>query len=294
MQKYFLRLIIVVSVVSGALLPSDVTLAAEAALPSSAHQATAQNVLSDNDDLWLADRALTQGLVVLRQANSPPAQQFLETQTAWRAERDACGQALPCLRQSYAARQQQLTAVLQTVVPQIVQAWFTHPQNVPRDAGFVVDRWLAGTLTHSDCLIQAPGSGELRWLPLRPHQALAEILCARGPYQNEYRYVWIDERRPQLKVLQFPCVSQEYCASAEVMIGEPHLKHTILTNFSKARGVGDCGTWARYAIDSQGEVTVLEARERTCPTVFPRADMPNADPKTWPLSRALPPNTKQR
>ena len=113
----------------------------------------------------------------------------------------------------------------------------------------------------------------LRFFDLAPQQYLVEVMCARGAYQGEQRFMFYDESRtpPTAQLLSFktyeaanekfesltPQETPEIWGLAEF---NPQTKE--LTILNKYRGAGDCGSWARYGFE-QGRPQLREFRAQT-------------------------------
>jgi hypothetical protein len=126
----------------------------------------------------------------------------------------------------------------------------------------------------------------LRFFELAPRQYLAEVRCAFGAYQREYRYMFYDESQtpPTAQLLTFKnyIAGDDSFESLEPeetteMWGEARFdpKTRELTILNVFRGPGDCGSWARYGFE-QGRPQLLEFRAKTACD-----GKPAGDPRKW-------------
>ncbi|CAN5895746.1 hypothetical protein BH23GEM7_BH23GEM7_12670 [soil metagenome] len=110
--------------------------------------------------------------------------------------------------------------------------------------------------------------GGLTFYPLAEGRSLVEVVCLVAAYQRSHLYLMYDERTtpPQARLLRFPTYvlqpGQSWAPhqSAE-LTGIPEFdaagdELTVLTRF---RGVGDCGSVARYGFEG-GQPVLLDFR----------------------------------
>lgn len=110
----------------------------------------------------------------------------------------------------------------------------------------------------------------LRFFELAPQQYLVEVMCARGAYQGEQRFMFYDQTQtpPVAQLLSFKTYeapdekfeSLKLQETPEIWgLAEFNPQTNELTILNKFRGVGDCGSWARYGFE-QGRPQLREFR----------------------------------
>ena len=95
---------------------------------------------------------------------------------------------------------------------------------------------------------------------------VAVVTCEFYAYQGDYE-VWL-----------LPDSGDPVMALSATGMGSYDASTDTFTNFNKARGVGDCGTFTRYSIQEAG-LTLTEERSRECSDTLPE----DTDPSNWPL-----------
>lgn len=239
------------------------------------------------EKLICADAALRRAdldlVFALRDAEQVPGQDkagLLASQRVWLKERDACPDAA-CLQAAYAKRQ---AAVLAPVTAQLhrdaaerrrLRARLGWPEECE-----TTFRELAGEDGRGLLLL---GTGVTAY-PLGGGRTLYGVQCALAAYQTSF--VLLLQEKPDgpgtlLNVPQYDNDAGKISRPAgSELAGLPTFddKTKELTVFTKARGLGDCGSLVRYAFPAAGGVTVVEARTKAC-TDPPR----DIAPEKWPL-----------
>jgi hypothetical protein len=131
--------------------------------------------------------------------------------------------------------------------------------------------------------------GRVRAFPLEPGRTLVEVACARGAYQDSLRYYLWDETRapgeatalsvPTLEPLDDEWEPVERLEAA----GESSFdaRQRTLTLLTRARGLGDCGSQARYRVQAR-KLVLLELRGRPCDDGPESAPPPSRWPRVFP------------
>lgn len=131
--------------------------------------------------------------------------------------------------------------------------------------------------------------GRLRAFPLDGRRTLVEVACARGSYQDSLLYyLWDETRQPAeasaLRVPTLEAVDDEWLARESLETAgasrfDAARRTLVLTTL--ARGLGDCGSIARYRV--QGFKLVLEElRGRGCDGDPESAPAPDKWPRVFP------------
>ncbi len=99
---------------------------------------------------------------------------------------------------------------------------------------------------------------------------LVQVQCYLGAYQSGYVFMLYDEKASTARLLKFKCYDRQRNGSVTVteetrIAGFPEFdeKTKTLKMFTKARGIGDCGSLVTYKFDS-GSPVVVEARAQGC------------------------------
>jgi hypothetical protein len=137
----------------------------------------------------------------------------------------------------------------------------------------------------------------LRFLPLAPGKFLVEMSCGASAYNTSYMYVLYDEEpeRPTAKLLRFPFYP--FNSGSDSAARPPVIQVTTLSSrafnrqrkelivFSKFRGLGDCGIFARYIFPKDEPVSKELRVKPQCdahrPYVVTGANAPS--PKGWAM-----------
>jgi hypothetical protein len=130
---------------------------------------------------------------------------------------------------------------------------------------------------------------------LSPGHFLGEFACSSGAYNVNNIYLYYDESQmpPRANLLEFPSYDLNSGSDLtqpvnQIMIAEVggrvfNQQRKELIAFTKFRGMGDCGTFARYQFP-QGQAAIKEFRAKTdCDGRFPYAALGKdpASPRNW-------------
>jgi len=116
-------------------------------------------------------------------------------------------------------------------------------------------------------------------------RALYLIQCDQAAYQSVYVAMATIAGDGPARLLRFPTADADggriTRSAQESLVGNPVFDAAAktLTNLTKARGVGDCGTYAVYAFAANGDPRPLEIRARDCPKTGGKF----LPPERWPL-----------
>ena len=243
-----------------------------------------EKLLCSDPGLKGADTAVADAFAAALAASSDAAA-VRAAQRDWLKKRNACADAA-CLTAVHASRKAELegmaaTAKRQTLAerarlramlgwPDTCEASFQELHSPERDASAF------------------PGTGVERHA-LGDGRTLYCILCDQAAYQGVYVAVLQEKPDGPGTLLRFPLYDRS--DGKVTRTEETELAGTLdftprtgeLAIFSKARGVGDCGSFVRYAFPATGpsRVRVVEARARACSDRPPQGN--GIDPATWPL-----------
>jgi hypothetical protein len=164
-------------------------------------------------------------------------------------------------------------------------------------------RWLPRLRWPNECEYEfaqthLTDDGGLEFHLLQPGLSFVIVRCALGAYQPTSVVILLDERPPvpTSTVLSFPTFDSAdgktlTPARTAELVGEIAVLdgHNSLTVLSKARQIGDCGTWARYEFKDGAPVLAGFAERVACPEsggapANPKAGEP---PKGW--RKVIPP-----
>ncbi len=114
-------------------------------------------------------------------------------------------------------------------------------------------------------------------------EAVVAVTCSFGAYQGYYALVHI--RGDRATLLRAPATSEtgQPMDASDATFSTPswdRLSDRILTTFGLARGLGDCGIYATYALASGDAMELSEVRQRECGADTPD-DLP--PPEAWPV-----------
>lgn len=179
-------------------------------------------------------------------------------------------------------------AVLLLVVAQEVPDKKANLTRADREAWLELLQWPqfyeeAYAQTHP--FVAADDPGGITFWGLEPSRYLVEVQTYLAAYQAAHIYLVYDEAFGEVSMLGFSTVSETdgaYRLGATVeMAGLSTFdeEEGVLEIFSLARGLGDCGTLARYRIE-RFSTELLSARSQAC------SDDPGSavlDPTAWPL-----------
>lgn len=97
--------------------------------------------------------------------------------------------------------------------------------------------------------------------PLVQNKYLIQFICFLGAYQGTYHYILAEG--DNLKILNFALIENKKRTVTNTIVGLPTFnpKTKNITVFNRYRGLGDCGSWAKY--DWRGnQFQLLEYREK--------------------------------
>ena len=232
--------------------------------------------------LLAADAAVAEAFAAAVAASPEPATARAE-QRAWLETRNACPDAA-CLGQRLAERRAALTAAAVGAAKMLweergaLQARLHWPKDCEE--------------SFRETFAAAPdGPG----LPLRDtgverHElgngrTLYLVQCDQAAYQGVYVAMETGPGDGPAKLLRFPTADADggriIRREDDSLVGDMqfHEADKTLTVLTKARGVGDCGSYAVYGFDTAGKPTVRELRARECP----KKAGPYLPPERWPL-----------
>ena len=116
-------------------------------------------------------------------------------------------------------------------------------------------------------------------------RSLYLIQCDQAAYQSVYVAMATVTEASPARLLRFPTADADggriTRSVEESLVGNPEFNNTAktLTNLTKSRGVGDCGTFAIYAFAANGDPQPLQIRARDCPKNAAKY----LPPEQWPL-----------
>ena len=116
-------------------------------------------------------------------------------------------------------------------------------------------------------------------------RALYLIQCDQAAYQSVYVAMAAMAGDGPARLLRFPTADADggriTRSVEESLVGNPVFDAAAktLTNLTKARGVGDCGTYAVYAFEANGDPRPVQIRARDCPKNAAKY----LPPEQWPL-----------
>ncbi|MFE4106747.1 DUF1176 domain-containing protein [Almyronema epifaneia] len=117
-------------------------------------------------------------------------------------------------------------------------------------------------------------------------QYLVQFLCNLAAYQGVYEFLVYQEEGTEVTITPLPLdmfiadeTGQFSRISESTIAGLPSFdpESQILTNFSKARGLGDCGAFSRYQWNGEG-LELIEYREKECDS----EETPFIEPQDYP------------
>lgn len=118
--------------------------------------------------------------------------------------------------------------------------------------------------------------------PLDREKYLVEILCFMGAYQGNYQYLLFFPHNSTVKKISFTTFTMQLenrrLTNSFTLVGTPHfeLEKKTLSVYSLARGLGDCGSFARYRWEDFG-FKLLEYRSKS------KCDGKYLPPEEYPL-----------
>lgn len=232
--------------------------------------------------LLAADAAVAEAFAAAVAA-SPDPSAVRAGQRDWLAIRNACPDAA-CLGQRLAERRAALTAanVDGTKALWDQRAALQQKLHWPKDCEDTFrDTFGGGTdgpgLPLRDTGVERHDLGNGRTLFL--------VQCDQAAYQGVYAAMETGPGDGPARLLRFPTADADggrvIRREDDSLVGDMQFDETnkTLTVLTKARGVGDCGSYAVYGFDAAGKPAVRELRARECP----KKAGPYLPPERWPL-----------
>ncbi len=233
----------------------------------------------------------------LREADAAVAEAFAEAlaaspdgaavragQRAWLEIRNACPDAA-CLGQRLAERRAALTAAAAGAAKALwgERAALQARLHWPKDCEDSFRETFAAApdgpgLPLRDTGVERHDLGDGRTLFL--------VQCDQAAYQGVYVAMETSPGDGPAKLLRFPMADADggriVRREDDSLVGDMQYNEAdkTLTVLSKARGVGDCGSYAVYGFDAAGKPTARELRVRECP----KKAGPYLPPERWPLA----------
>lgn len=131
----------------------------------------------------------------------------------------------------------------------------------------------------------------LEFYPLGERKYFVEVTCYAGAYQPGQQFIYYDESRSSARLLRFKLYEREIngrvTSSYETDVSgfsEFDRKNKELKVFSKARGIGDCGSVVIYRFFN-GRPVPREARAQACYDA--PSKIRSIDPDHWPRVKKL-------
>lgn len=120
----------------------------------------------------------------------------------------------------------------------------------------------------SDCDVEAEDEPERHAFRLNDTDALVLLECGRGAYQSGYRAFRGPIAQPdKLRRIGLPGIPGD-AAEDWLMNADYDPKSARLSEFSKGRGLGDCGSEHEWLFDGRDFVLVAAARQTRCQGVM--------------------------
>lgn len=232
--------------------------------------------------LLAADAAVAEAFAAAVAASPDPAA-VRAGQRDWLARRNACPDAA-CLGQRLAERRAALTAANADGTKALwdQRAALQQKLHWPKDCEDTFrDTFGGGTdgpgLPLRDTGVERHDLGNGRTLFL--------VQCDQAAYQGVYAAMETGPGDGPARLLRFPTADADggrvIRREDDSLVGDMQFDETnkTLTVLTKARGVGDCGSYAVYGFDAAGKPAVRELRARECP----KKAGPYLPPERWPL-----------
>ncbi|MGD9610324.1 MAG: DUF1176 domain-containing protein [Desulfovibrionaceae bacterium] len=243
-----------------------------------------EKLLCADPALQTADAAVAEAFATARDAASDPAA-VRASQRDWLKVRNACPDAA-CLATVQAERQAALAALTAEALRQHAakRARLRNLLGWPEDCEQSFQELLSPDGRGATTL----GTG-VESHPLGDGRTLYCVQCDLAAYQATYVIMLQEKPEGPGTLLRFPLYDRD---GAKIVRSEDTFlagaldftpRTGELTVFTKARGIGDCGSYVRYAFPATGpkRVTVVEARVKGCSDRPPMETV--IDPGTWPL-----------
>jgi uncharacterized protein len=246
-------------------------------------QTPVERLICADPALRQADGAVAEAFAAALAAAPDPAT-VRAAQRHWLAARNACPDAA-CLAARHAEQRQALSAL--TAAPADARkallakrAALKAQLNWPADCEASFQETYAPDGAGLELLVAGVDSYDLG-----QGRTLYLIQCDQAAYQGVYVAMATVAEAGPARLLRFPTADADggrITRSVEQsLVGNPEFNATAktLTNLTKARGVGDCGTYAVYAFAANGDPRPLEIRARDCPKNAAKY----LPPERWPL-----------
>ena len=246
-------------------------------------QTAVEKTICADPKLREADAAVAEAFGEAVAASSDPAA-VRAGQRAWLAIRNACPDAA-CLGQRLAERRAALTAAAVGAAKALwdQRAALQARLHWPKDCEESFRETFAAApdgpgLPLRDTGVERHDLGNGRTLFL--------VQCDQAAYQGVYVAMEAGPGDGPARLLRFPTADADggriIRREDDSLVGDMqfHEADKTLTVLSKARGVGDCGSYAVYGFDAAGKPTVRELRARECP----KKAGPYLPPERWPLA----------
>ena len=216
-------------------------------------------------------------------AASPDAATVRAEQRAWLETRNACPDAA-CLGQRLAERRAALAAATAGAAKALwdERAALQARLHWPKDCEESFRETFAAApdgpgLPLRDTGVERHALGDGRTLYL--------VQCDQAAYQGVYVAMETGPGDGPARLLRFPMADADGGRVSrrddDSLVGDMQFNETdkTLTVLTKARGVGDCGSYAVYGFDAAGKPAARELRARECP----KKAGPYLPPERWPL-----------
>lgn len=115
---------------------------------------------------------------------------------------------------------------------------------------------------------------------------LVHVTIAQGAYQPNGELFRV-AHEGHVTPLEAPMIEDDGTVGTTEVVGEIAFdQHTrVVTDYTRYRGLGDCGRRLRFRLEPDGSLTLLEHHEQACPA--DEAGEHLTDPDAWP-SRPVP------
>jgi uncharacterized protein YecT (DUF1311 family) len=218
-------------------------------------------------------------------AASPDPAALRADQRQWLATRNACPDAA-CLKACLAERSQRLATLAETGAKEGQKALWAERQRLRARLGWPADCEESFRDLHSpagqdrplpDCGVDIHALGGGRELYL--------VQCDQFAYQGGYLAYTAGPGAGPAQRIAFPTADADAGRVVrrvdDSLVGDPQFREAdkSLVVLTKARGVGDCGTYGVYGFGDGATALVRELRARECPKTA-GAYLP---PDRWPL-----------
>ena len=217
-------------------------------------------------------------------AASPDPSSVRAEQRAWLATRNTCPDAA-CLGQRLAERRAALAAAAAGAAKALwdERAALQARLHWPKDCEESFRETFAAAPDGPGLPLRATG---VERHDLGNGRTLYLVQCDQAAYQGVYVAMETGPGDGPAKLLRFPTADADggriIRREDDSLVGDPRFNGAdkTLTVLTKARGVGDCGSYAVYGFDAAGKPAARELRARECP----KKAGPYLPPERWPLA----------